>query len=266
MTILQKPFLAVAAVVTFGSAPAATLSHQWNFNNGTDNIGGANVTLVGGANYSGGSLVLPGGGTFANYGSVNIAPTLNSTTSLTVEAWFTINALSDWSKVWMFGQDTAGQPSLSYINFTPRTGLAGNMPKTDFDSITGVEFNTTAGANPAALSAGQEYHVVTIYDSATDTQSFYINGVLADTGSMGGGNISQLNPNTMRFGAGFFYADGDLNGRINEISIWKGALTPAQVLAEFNAGPDAIAVVPEPAAIGLLGLAGLAAGRRRRRA
>ena len=265
MNVLRNPLCILGVIATFGPASAATLSHQWNFNDGTDNVGGANVTLTGTANYSGGSLVLPGGGTFANYGSVNIAPTLNSTTSLTVEAWFTINALSDWSKVWMFGQDTAGQNSLSYINFTPRTGLGGNVPKTDFDSITGIEFNTTGGANPAALSAGQEYHVVTVYDSTTDTQSFYINGVLADTGSMGGGNISQLNPNTMRFGAGFFYADSDLNGRINEISIWKGALTPAQVLLEFNAGPDAIAVVPEPAAVSLLGLAGLTAVRRRRR-
>jgi hypothetical protein len=164
----------------------------------------------------------------------------------------------------MFGQDAGGETALSYINFTPRTGLAGNIPKTDFDPNNQGEFNTTGGANPAALASGTLYHVVATYDSAANTQSFYINGALADTGSMGGGNITQLTPNAMRFGAGFFFADPDLAGNIGEISVWSGVLTPGEVSAEFAAGVDGVAV-PEPGAASVLALAGLALSVRRRR-
>src|SRR5947199_6516169 len=90
-------------------ADAQTMLHRWSFTgNGNDSIGGATVTLVGTATIDAASLQLPGGGPFANYGSINITNTLNTNASLTVESWFTINALQDWSKVWMFGKDSGG--------------------------------------------------------------------------------------------------------------------------------------------------------------
>ena len=262
-TVHSYSILAAGLLLTCRASQAATLVHQWKFDDLTDSVGGANATLVGSATTAGSSLQLPGGGVFANYASVNIAPTLNGSASLTVESWFTMSQLNNWSKVWMFGQNTGGEPRLSYINFTPRTGLGGNFPKSDFDPTGAGEFNTTAGANPAAMLVNTEYHVMTVFDAGTDTQSFYINGVLADTGSMGGFNVTNLSPNTMRFGGGFFYGDPDLQGSIDEISVWSGALTGTEVLAEFNAGPD-VAAVPEPSGA-LLGLAGLALVSRRRR-
>src|SRR5882672_10898803 len=100
--------------------------------------------LIGGASIANNQLQLPGGGSFANYASVNIGPTLNTNASLTVETWLTINTLTTWSKTWMFGvNDPTGQPGLSLINFTPKT--ASEAPKIDFDtSITG-EMNTLGG-------------------------------------------------------------------------------------------------------------------------
>ena len=162
------PVLTCGLLLSFERASASTLLHQWQFNDGTDSVGGASATLVGTASYAGSSLQLPGTAVFANYASVDISSTLNSNASLSVESWFTLSQLNTWSKVWMFGQNTGGQPSLSYINFTARTGLAGNVPKSDFDATAAGEFNTTAGANPAALLVNTEYHVVTIYDSAAD--------------------------------------------------------------------------------------------------
>jgi Concanavalin A-like lectin/glucanases superfamily/PEP-CTERM motif len=259
-----SPLVLSGLILSTQAAFSADILHQWKFNDDTDSVGGASITLAGTASFAGSSLQLPGGGPFANYGSVNIAASLNSSSSLSVESWFTMSALQDWSKVWMFGQNTGGQPSLSYINFTPRTGLAGNVPKSDFDPTGAGEFNTTGGANPPAMLVNTEYHVVTIFDAATNTQSFYINGVLADTGSMGGFNVTNLSPNTMRFGAGYFFGDPDLTGTIDEISVWRGALTGAEVSAEFAAGPDIVAV-PEPASVAILGLGGLMLATRRHR-
>jgi uncharacterized protein YjdB len=223
------------------SADAQSMLHRWSFSgNGNDSIGGAPVTLVGTATIDASSLQLPGGGPFANYGSLNITNTLNTNASLTVESWFTINALQDWSKVWMFGKDSGGEPDLSYIGFTPRTGLGGNPPKIDFDTTLANEQNTSGGVNPAALSASTAYHVVSVFDAASDTISLYINGVLADTGSMGGGTVTNLSPNTMRIGSGFFYGDADFNGSVDELRIYRGAVGGLQVAVDSVTGPDTI--------------------------
>ena len=169
-----------------------SLKHRWSFSDLTDSIGGANATLVGSASVSGGSLQLPGGGTFANYASVNISNTLATNPSISVETWVTLNALQNWSKAWMFGQDGGGEPALSYINFTPRTGVAGNPPKLDFDPSDDVEFNTTGGANPPALVTGHEYHAVAVYDSGFNLMTLYIDGVPVDTGAMGQHTIAAI--------------------------------------------------------------------------
>jgi uncharacterized repeat protein (TIGR03806 family) len=217
-----------------------SLKHRWSFSDLTDSIGGANATLVGSATVSGGDLQLPGGGTFANYASINISDTLAINPSISVEAWVTLNALQNWSKVWMFGQDGGGEPALSYINFTPRTGVAGNPPKLDFDPANDAEFNTTGGANPPALVTGHEYHAVAVYDSGFNLMTLYIDGVPVDTGAMGQHTIQQLGFNTGRFGCGYFFGDPDLTGSIDELRIYAGVLTTNDVANSFQAGPDTL--------------------------
>jgi uncharacterized repeat protein (TIGR03806 family) len=215
-----------------------SLKHRWSFGDLSDPVGGANATLVGSAGVSGGSLQLPGGGTFANYASIDISNTLAANASISVETWVTLNALQNWSKVWMFGQDGGGEPALSYINFTPRTGVTGNPPKLDFDPSNDVEFNTTGGANPSALVTGHEYHAVAVYDSGFNLMTLFIDGVPVDTAAMGQHTIQQLGFNTARFGCGYFFADPDLTGSIDELRIYAGILTANDVANSFQAGPD----------------------------
>ena len=217
-----------------------TLKHRWSFTDLTDSIGGANATLVGSAAVNGGQLQLPGGGTFANYASVNISNTLTTNFSVSVETWVTMSALQNWSKAWMFGANTGGEPSLSYMDFTPRTGVGGNPPKLDFDTSLDVEFNTTGGANPAALVTNHQYHAVGVFDSGFNLMTLYLDGVPVDSAAMGGYNVQQLGFNTGRFGCGYFFADPDLAGSINEIRVFAGILTSNDVLNSFNAGPDTL--------------------------
>ena len=240
------------ATLTVTNVPtsAAKLLHRWSFTtDGTDSVGGANATLVGQASYSGGKLVLPGGGTFANYATVGISNTLATHPNITVETWFTINSLRDWSKVWMFGHDNAGgEPGLSYINFTPRAGGVGAPPKVDFDPVGSGEVNTLGGANPGPLAAGTAYHVVVSFDAANNVMSFYTNGVLADSAAMGGGSITNLQADVSRFGAGFSWPDADLNGLIDEMRIWDGVLGAGAVTSNYLAGADVVtglAIAPQ---------------------
>lgn len=238
---LAKMTAGAAVLAAAPAADAQTMLHRWSFNgDGTDSIGGANATLVGAATFGPSDLQVPGGGPFANYADVNIANTLNTNPSLTVESWFTLNALQDWSKVWMFGQDTSGEPSLSYIGLTPRTGLGGNPPKVDFNPTNANEFNTSGGVNPPALALGVTYQAVAVLDAANNQISLYIDGVLVDTGSMGGFNVTNLAPNKMRIGAGFYYGDQDLNGTINEVRIYGGAVGGLQIAVNAITGPDVV--------------------------
>jgi hypothetical protein len=253
--------LAVISLILSASADAA-LVHRWSFNDGSDVVGGANASLVGGASFTGGQLELPGGAPRTNYASApGITATLQASTSITVESWFTLDSLQNWSKIWMFGT-AGGQPGLSYIDYTPRTGNAGNLPKIDFDTTTGNELNTGSDAG-SLVAAGVQMYVATVYDSTNNLMSFYTNGVLTDSAPMGGGNITMLGATAQNFfGAAVNFGDPDIDGRINEIRIWNSAMSPAEITAHNALGPD---VVPEPS-VSLMGLlAGCAALFRRRR-
>jgi hypothetical protein len=254
-----------ALVFVAADAQAATLLHRWSFDNANDSVGGANVSLVGTASFTGGQLELPGGAARTNYATVPVSGTLAANASITVEAWFTLDNLVNWSKTWMFGNPNAGaQPGLSYIDFTPRTGLTPAIPKIDFDTTTGTELNTAGGTNPALMASATEYYVATVYDAGTDTMSFYINGVLADSASMGGGNITQIGSTQNFLGAAVNFGDPDLDGRINEMRIWGGALTASQILQQNTLGPNSVVPEPGTAALGLLTGASLFLRRRRK--
>ena len=222
--------------------------HHWDFNtDGTDSISGSNVTLVGAATISGGALNIPGGATFVDYGSANLAGTLANNPTLTVECWYTQTAMTAWSKVWMFGTDTgAGEPALSYIDYTPYTGLGGNPPKIDFDPNDNPELNAPGGP---ALNAGQQYHAVTVYDAGQNRMSMWINGALIATNTMGGESIQNLGFNTGRFGSGFFYADQELTGAINDVRIYSNPLGALQIAVNFAAGPDTVVSSYVPSAV-----------------
>lgn len=231
----------VSRAITVTNIPTV-LAHRWSFSNGTDSIGGATASLIGSASFSGGRLLLPGGAARSNCASVNIAGTLNSTVDLTVETWFTITNQQDWAKLWMFGRaaQDAGDPWLSFIEFSPRAGVDGNVPSLAFNPVNGGQVNSRGGANPALMTNGGSYYTVATFNSASNLMSLYINGVLVDSAAMGNGNISQLNPDSSYFGAALYYGDVCFNGSIDELRIWKGALSASQISLNANAGPDTL--------------------------
>ena len=86
----------------------ASLIHHWSFNtDGADSVGGATATVQGAATITGGMLNLPGGGTFANYASVDIGNTLSNNPTLSVECWYTQNLPQNWSNAFGVAADSA---------------------------------------------------------------------------------------------------------------------------------------------------------------
>ncbi len=242
----------LAAIIVSGWAlqsSHADLLHHWDFNtDGSDSVGGATVTLVGAATISGGSLNIPGGGVFLDYGSVNISNTLTTNATLTVECWYTQNAGVNWSKVWMFGFDAAADPQLAYIDFTPFTGLGGNPPKIDFNPNDNNELNAV-GPNTLITDGSHQYHAVSIYDASKNLMSMYIDGVLTATNGMGGESILNVGYNTARFGSGFHFTDPELNGSINDVRIYNHAVSPLEIAVNFASGPDVVPSSYVPSAV-----------------
>jgi hypothetical protein len=218
LTVVSKPFLV----------------HRWSFDDGTDSVSGSNATLVGTASYSGGQLVLPGGGHLVSYATVNIAPTFAFSPSLTFEGWYTDNAGLNWAKVWMFGASTA-----NYIDYTPHRGNNGNVASMSFDPL-GTEVNTSGLAfEPPILTVGAVYHVVAAYDSVGNQMSLYLNGVLVATNNMLGNDLTKVQATFGNVGASLFN-DPDITGSIDEIRVWRGVLSAGQVTATDVAGPTAV--------------------------
>ena len=238
-----RPLLRKAAtLVLLGSASlqAQELTHRWSFNDLTDSVGGGPAVLNGTAALSAGQLTIPGGGARTNYASLPIGATIASADSLTVETWSTSTTNQTWAKVWMFGTPAAAEAATSYIEFTPYVGITGNFPSTGFKPPGGGQANTRNGTNPAALGTGVQVLSTVVFDDAANEMRLYLDGTLADS-EVWNGTISQLGNSTQNFiGAAIFYNDNCFNGSVNEIRIWKGAMSAAQVSANATAGPDTI--------------------------
>jgi hypothetical protein len=230
---------AVESAGTVSNSPLPVLLHRWSFSgDGTDSIAGSNATLQGTATISSDSLVLNGSGHLTSYATVNVASDFANNASLTFETWMTVSNLASWAKVWMFGASTA-----NYIDFTPCRGNNGNIPSISFNPG-GTEVNTSGGAfEPPVLTAGKPYYAAAVYNSYSNTISLYLNGVLVATNNMGGGNLTQVMATHGYFGASLFN-DPDLQGAINEVRIWSGALGTNAIMRNYLAGPDVVIVPP----------------------
>ena len=90
------------------------------------------------------------------------------------------------------------------------------------------------------MYAGIEYHAAAGYSAVSNMMYLYVNGALADSVSMNGANITQLQATEAWFGAAVYWPDNNLNGAINEIRIWDGPLAASQVATNYALGPNAL--------------------------
>ena len=264
-----------AVVVSFISISAnATLTHQYTFNDGTvdDSMGSANGTLMNGATVSGGQLVLPTG--MDAYASLP-GPTIgiNAYTAATFEIWFTSSsANTSYTMAMMLGRSfdvnidgtSNGGPfpdgdtwrGIAYVMIQP-TRNAG--PAAGRVAITATSFEDEAGVNNATQINDDMQHYVAVTVDASDI-TFYLDGGLVGSAALGAISLADVSPDLAYLGRSN-YPDPYFKGSINEFSVWDNVLSPAEISANFGAGP----VIPEPSTFALfaLGLGGLLAFRHR---
>ena len=259
------PILGICFLALFGtpSARAATMVAKWDFNENNvfttvDTVAG----YVGLFHFSAGRTIFGGGVTGKpgdraytqvysgapltfGYVSVNDAGFLSALNTaaagqqLSITFWQNLTSTPNANAVRAISPSATGGPGM----IVRASSLDGNAY---FDTSGCCESpgNRLSGAQGATIGTWELMSFV--YDNGT--KSIYRGTTLI---ASGGGAL----PLKTDF-SGFYFGDGML-GRLDDFTIWKGALTPAEIGA---------LVVPEPAT-GLLGfVAALGLGLRRRRA
>lgn len=266
--------------------PAPLPDHRWLFNAQADStvdsglafaddLAGLVATVRGqGAALTGTALRLPGSsdgnqplGSLSAYldlpnGLVSAQP------AITIEAWAAPLSSKNWQRLFEFGRCAsthgAGAAPGEIIDGPTAPGAT-----TGYDNI-GLTLNTAANLNSqqlegqydgnapvytsttAATVAGAYYHYVLVIEDGAGTHGaigtrvrWYRDGALQNSMDFPF-RVRDMEDVNNWIGRSLYTADSNSHLALDELRIYRRALTPAQILASRDAGPDPSAGPPEP--------------------
>ena len=228
----SSPALLVVGAANF-------IANRYSFTTDTtDSIGGQTGTLFGNAIVSGSQLVLDG--TSGTY--LELPPNLYNganATALTIEFWATFGANSGFARVFDFGYTnvTGGNVvGANYVAFTPNNGSGSHQIL--INSASDILFQqVTTGAGTLD---GLTRHIACVIDSPNKTMSIYTNGVLESVNTNMTIGVNSLNDAFSYVGRSLFPNDPYLNASIDELRIFKGALSSITIKQSDDQGPDTL--------------------------
>ena len=228
--------LAPAEVAAVASAPP-TLAHRYSFlaygpAAAWDSVGMAHGLVMGNAVVTNNSLQLNGAG--GNY--VNLPGGLVSGSSaLTLECWASFGVNGNWARVLDCG-NISGSSGLDYFFYSPHSSLGGQRLQTS---------TTSAGTlDIGGILDNQSVFVTCVVDPANSYAAVYTNAVLAGVYSGAWPAFSSVSTAYSFIGRSLFSSDAYLNGTVDELRLYDGRLTPAQIEADYLAGPSALVASP----------------------
>ena len=243
----------------------------------TDSIGSKVATLRGnGGSLTGGAVVLPGS-TTGNQPASTISAYIDlpngivsQTPSVTFEAWATPLSSKNWQRLFDFGRcasthgtgaatgeilDTSTAPgnTAAYDNLSLTFNNAGNMNSQQLEG----QYDGNAAQytfTTANTTAGTQYHYVFVVEDGVGTYGangcqarWYRNGVLQNSMDFQF-HLSGMEDVNNWIGRSMYTGDSNSHMALNELRIYRRAITPGEITASFTAGPDAAVGPPEPPA------------------
>jgi Glycosyl hydrolases family 43/Concanavalin A-like lectin/glucanases superfamily len=211
------------------------LVHRYSFSTnyltaGWDSIGMAHGLLMGNATVGGDGLELTG----ASGGYLNLPGGLVSgSAAATIEFWATFGTNGDWAQVFDFG-NMSGPNGQNFLFFAPHAPT-----NTQTLALTSA---TSANLTLAGTLDNRTLHVACIVDPAGDYGAIYTNGVLESSGTVAWPALSTVGTEWSFLGRSLFTGEPYLNASIDELRIYDGRLTPQQIAADYQFGPDALAL------------------------
>jgi hypothetical protein len=201
-----------------------------------DLTGVNNGTLTNGPTFnsgSGGSIVFDGTNDYVITTS-GLTPSLNITTSITLETWLRSTALADITHA--DGINSKGRSSDNNTGVYETLLIQSSSINTPLFRIRIGSSTPTYNPNTPMI-LNQIYHFVSTYDG--NTMRIFINGIEIETGLATSGtienNTEQLTIGTrfiLRGGGGF---DSFFSGNLFSNKIYNRALTASEVLQNYNA-------------------------------
>ncbi len=230
--------------------------NRYSFDTGdttaVDSISGLDGTLEAGASIASNALQL-GGDAYVNLPSdIMKYGSSKSYTSMTIEAWFTIDTVQNWQRLFDFGETDSGGAGGNCLFYTPSNGseqrfrLGGPPPSYE---------SGEDGPIATQVDTGVQIHVACVYDADADpdTMSIYNDGAFINSATvvtnatLGLSGVAQVHA---YIGNATYDADPELDGNVNEFRIYDRALSDSEIMASFQAGPDIViktARLPVPA-------------------
>ena len=201
-----------------------------------DSIGGQWGTNFGNANVANGALVLDGSsGTFMQL-PPNLYNSANAT-ALTFEFWATYGSNPNNVYAFAFGVTNAviGQiVGFNHAMYCPHNAGGQTASATAGDP----QFSQTVSA--AGNLDGKTVHVAVVFDPPNKLLSIYTNGVLEAANTNFTVNISSLSDQLSYIGKSLWTTDPYLNASIEELRIFKGALSSISIKQSDDQGPNVV--------------------------
>lgn len=239
-------------------APAQAGNNSGVLSNGASLVPVTGAPASAGAGLSGQALSLDGVDDFVDLTATS-ASILNGRSSFTYAAFINIASYPSGSSgeniffVSHSGGPGGGRGVLQVQSSTGRVRAFARASTTE--SLTNVD--EVAGDNTVPLN--EWIHIAATYDIANNDIVIYKNGEIVANGqdqTFSAPSIENLDSLFVGIGANNNGGGEWLHGLIDDLRVYDGLLTQAEI--------QALALVPEPASLGLLGLGGLLALRRRR--
>ena len=239
---VRRACATVQAFAVLAALPlsAAELTHRWSFNGDySDSVSGADAVKCGTyVSLYGGKVHMGYGECSHGTGYVNLGKNILDTTAATIELWARHDGVKSWSRVFDYGADSANNVFLSW---TFGTTLSKNQVGS---KVKGAESKIDY---QEPYEIGRDYHIAATFEQQADGVTLVkwqrrdaTTGELLASGSltMKGGIGSFVDP-VLYLGHSQYTADKDALAAYDEVRLWSGVLTDAQLAASAAAGPDA---------------------------
>ena len=220
----------------------ATLAHRWSFNGSlVDSVTGIDATKKG-AYFTADGVVRFPGGSKSDY-EVALGADKMPSDSVTLEVFSTVYSLDVWPKVFCLGNGSSENDGISFSYVRGNANIPDN-------SRSGIEFKPVGNiGHLGVLEANKPYHFTFTFScDGTDTvvKGYCID--LADPGVIKESFAQTLSNWKMRtsisqdtFNLGWSFWNNDApNADFDEVRVWDGVLSVAEILASAAAGADAV--------------------------
>jgi alpha-L-arabinofuranosidase len=216
----------------------AILTHRYSINE----ISGTNVyDSIGGSAWTG---TLPNGGTFGN-GQLTFFASgqqylnlpggiVSNYLATTIDMWIPYisgtNGSPPFVYLFAFGNTDSSGYGDDYIFFNPNIARA-----TISDTDPG--YNGEQGGDLSSLGSATNLHLTCVFDCPVGTILIYTNGVLSASFAQITDPLSAVGNEFAYVGRSLYTADSYLNWTLQELRIYNGALSPAEIAASDALGP-----------------------------